>query len=256
MSDHRFRISEKTASDSSVTYDTNVYNIAVTVTDYGVVTVYLIDRDGNRTRLDSTEDGQYHFKGFIFKNTVKPTGDKSMVIENSPFIDVQKIDYFYDSVKWAIQKLITMGTSETTFSPDQECTRAQMVTFLWRAKGSPEPTTTDNSFTDVKSDAYYYRAVLWAAEQGITTGTSDSTFSPEATVNRAQSVTFLWRMEGSQSVTVDNPFVDIDLDAYYIKAISWAVKNGITTGKTASLFAPEDACVRAQIVTFLYRDLA
>ena len=172
----------------------------------------------------------------------------------TPFTDVQSSDYFFDPVKWAVQNQITSGTTSTTFSPDENCSRAQMVTFLWRAAGSPEPASADNPFTDVKEDAYYYKAVLWAAEQGITTGTTATTFSPDATVSRAQSVTFLWRIAGSEKVTADNPFTDVNSNAYYSEAVDWAVKDGITTGKTATSFAPEDACTRAQIVTFLYRD--
>ena len=172
----------------------------------------------------------------------------------NPFTDVQSSDYFFDPVKWAVANLITTGTTSTTFSPDENCTRAQMVTFLWRAAGSPEPTTSSNPFTDVEENAYYYKAVLWAVEQGITTGTTATTFSPDATVTRAQSVTFLWRMEGSQNVTVDNSFTDVNADTYYSGAVDWAVKDGITTGKAVTSFAPEDACTRAQIVTFLYRD--
>ena len=176
----------------------------------------------------------------------------------NPFKDVKNSDYFFNAVLWSVghEPQITNGTSETTFSPEDNCTRAQIVAFLWRAKGCPEPANTTDPFTDVEKDAYYYKAVLWAAEQGITTGTDPATFSPDGTVDRAQSVTFLWRSEGSPSVTAANPFTDIDTSAYYAKAVDWAVRNQITTGKTETLFAPEDPCTRAQIVTFLYRDLA
>jgi hypothetical protein len=190
--------------------------------------------------------------GFVFESlgVVTPPAN--------PFSDVKDSDYFFDPVLWAVSHdpQITKGTSDSTFSPDDSCTRAQMVTFLWRAKGCPEPASMNNPFTDVKEDAYYAKAVLWAAEQKITTGTGDSTFSPDATVNRAQSVTFLWRMEGSEVVAADNPFTDVVSDAYYAKAVLWAVKNGVTTGKSNTSFAPDDPCTRGQIVTFLYRDLA
>ena len=175
--------------------------------------------------------------------------------DDNPFADVQPSDYYFNPVVWAVAKGITTGTSATTFSPDANCTRAQMVTFLWRAAGSPEPTSANNPFVDVSSDAYYYKAVLWAAEKGITTGTSDTTFSPDDTVNRAQSVTFLWRMEGSPTATATNPFGDLEDGAYYVGAVLWAVQDQVTTGKTTTSFAPKDACIRAQIVTFLYRDL-
>ena len=172
-----------------------------------------------------------------------------------PFDDVEEDSYYYEPVKWAVQNRITTGTSDTAFSPDLTCTRAQMVTFIWRSKGCPEPESTNNPFTDVKEDAYYYKAVLWAAEQKITNGTSTTTFSPDDTVNRAQSVTFLWRMEGSELVPADQSFTDVDADAYYAKAVDWAVKKGVTTGMTKTTFAPDDPCTRAQVVTFLYRDL-
>ena len=175
---------------------------------------------------------------------------------DNPFTDVPENAYYFEPVKWAVKNKITSGTSDSTFSPEDSCTRAQMVTFMWRAKGCPELTNSNNPFTDVSPDAYYYKAVLWAAEQKITTGTSDTTFSPDATVNRAQSVTFLWRMEGSEIVAADNPFTDVPSNAYYYNAVLWAVKNGVTTGKTKTSFAPDDPCIRAQIVTFLYRDMA
>ena len=174
----------------------------------------------------------------------------------NPFSDVLEEDYFFDPVKWAVQNQVTNGTDETHFSPDNDCTRAQMVTFLWRAKGCPEPTTINNPFIDLENDSYYEKAVLWAVEQGITKGTSDITFSPSTTVTRGQTVTFLWRMEGNESVSVDNPFDDVVEGQYYTDAVLWAVKNQITTGKSENAFAPDDPCTRGQIVTFLYRDIA
>ena len=180
-------------------------------------------------------------------------GEKEWVC---PFNDIKENSYYYEPVKWAVENKITEGTSDTTFSPEDSCTRAQMVTFLWRAKGCPEPAGMKNPFTDVKENAYYYKAVLWAAEQKITTGTSPTTFSPDDRVRRAQSVTFLWRMEGSEIVVVNNPFSDVNAGTYYCNAVLWAVKNGVTTGKSKTSFAPDDPCIRAQIVTFLYRDMA
>ena len=142
-----------------------------------------------------------------------------------------------------------------TFSPSNPCTRGQIVTFLWRAKGCPEPTITKNPFTDVKSSDYFYKAVLWAVEKEITAGTSKTTFSPNDTVTRAQTVTFLWRAEGKPAVKTANPFQDVPAGQYYTDAVLWAVKNEITAGTSATTFSPANPCTRAQIVTFLYRDL-
>ena len=152
---------------------------------------------------------------------------------------------------------ITTGTSSNTFSPDSTCTRAQVVTFLWRANGSPEPTQTVNPFTDVKEGQYYYKAVLWAVENSITTGTSKTTFSPDSGCTRGQVVTFLWRAEGQpESTSSANPFKDVTDGQYYYKAVLWAVENEITKGTSADQFSPDSTCTRGQIVTFLYRDLA
>ena len=170
------------------------------------------------------------------------------------FHDVTRFDYFYDAVKWAVDHNITSGTGRFTFSPNAVCTRAQTVTFLWRAAGSPRPVSTVNPFTDVHYGDYFYQAVLWAVENGITMGTSATTFSPDATVTRAQVVTFLWRANG-QPAAWNSGFTDVSADAYYAKAVAWAVQNGITTGTGFGVFSPDAACTRAQIVTFLYRYL-
>lgn len=170
------------------------------------------------------------------------------------FHDVTRFDYFYDAVKWAVDHDITSGTGRFTFSPNAVCTRAQTVTFLWRAAGSPRPVSTVNPFTDVHYGDYFYQAVLWAVENGITMGTSATTFSPDATVTRAQVVTFLWRANG-QPAAWNSGFTDVSADAYYAKAVAWAVQNGITTGTGFGVFSPDAACTRAQIVTFLYRYL-
>lgn len=169
------------------------------------------------------------------------------------FHDVTRFDYFYDAVKWAVDHDITSGTGRFTFSPNAACTRAQTVTFLWRAAGSPRPVSTVNPFTDVHYGDYFYQAVLWAVENGITMGTSATTFSPDATVTRAQVVTFLWRANG-QPAAWNSGFTDVSADAYYAKAVAWAVQNGITTGTGFGVFSPDAACTRAQIVTFLYRN--
>ena len=171
----------------------------------------------------------------------------------NPFVDVKEGAYYYDAVLWAVEQKITSGTSATTFSPDASCTRAQMVTFLWRAAGSPKVENGKNPFADVKADAYYYDAVLWAVEKGVTSGTSATTFSPDATVTRGQTVTFLYRNAGSPEVSGTMPFTDVEADAYYAKAVQWAVQQKITTGTSKTTFSPMSDCTRGQIVTFLYR---
>lgn len=169
------------------------------------------------------------------------------------FTDVFKSDYFYDAVLWAVENGITTGTSRTRFSPYATCTRAQAVTFLWRASGSPVPKNSRMPFADVSPSAYYYDAVLWALEEGITTGTSSTTFSPDAVIDRAQAVTFLHRANGAPSVTGRTAFTDVPQTAYYADSVKWAVDHGITTGTNAAAFSPNASCTRAQIVTFLYR---
>ena len=169
------------------------------------------------------------------------------------FVDVPAGSYYEDAVDWAVENGITKGTDDTHFSPDGICTRAQAVTFLWRAAGSPEPETCTMPFTDVPVGSYYYDAVLWAVENGITKGTSDTTFSPNMTCSRAQIVTFLWRSEKSPAAGTANPFADVKSTAYYADAVLWAVKENITKGTTNTTFSPNADCTRAQIVTFLYR---
>ena len=173
-----------------------------------------------------------------------------------PFTDVPDDAYYYDAVLWALDKGVTSGTTATTFNPGGICTRAQAVTFLWRAMGSPGPTSTNCPFTDVKTGEYYYKAVLWATEKGITKGTSDITFSPNMTVTRGQAMTFLWRTAGNTVAGATNPFADVKADSYYADAVLWAVKEGITSGTGTTTFSPNDGCSRAQIVTFLYRYLS
>lgn len=171
----------------------------------------------------------------------------------NPFRDVPEGAYYHDAVLWALRSGVTGGTAPDTFSPGAACTRAQTVTFLWRTAGSPEPSVADCAFTDVDRNSYYAKAVLWAAENGITGGTSASTFSPEARVTRAQAVTFLWRAAGSVRSEGNNPFTDVAPGQYYSDAVQWAVTNGITCGTTATAFSPESGCTRGQIVTFLCR---
>ena len=170
------------------------------------------------------------------------------------FTDVNPSDYFYDPVMWAVNKGITKGTSDTTFSPNASCTRAQAVTFLWRAAGSPQAKSNRNPFTDVKRSDYYYDAVLWAVENNVTTGTSNTTFSPDATCSRGQIVTFLYRASGDSYRGTGNKFNDVKSSDYYAVPVAWAVNKGITTGTSDTTFSPESNCTRGQIVTFLYRN--
>lgn len=179
------------------------------------------------------------------------------IAQTMNFVDVKTTDYFYNSVKWAVGKNITNGTSSTTFSPYKSCTRAEIVTFLWRAAGSPEPTTTRNPFRDVNAVTHssYYKAILWASQKGITSGTSTTAFSPDQVCTRAQIVTFLYRYAGQPSGYYSNPFKDVGAtsEASYYNAIRWAVGKGITSGTSATTFSPYASCNRAEAVTFLYR---
>ncbi len=162
--------------------------------------------------------------------------------------------YFYDAVRWAVENGITSGTTPTTFSPGRACSREQMVTFLWRAAGSPAPKITSCPFTDVDPTEYYYTAVLWAYENGVTSGVSEDTFGVDRPVTRGQMVTFLWRMAGKPEPNLKtSPFYDLDENEFYYKAVLWAYENGITTGMGDGMFMPDGTCTRGQIVTFLYR---
>lgn len=187
---------------------------------------------------------------------VASTQDTSVSASDSSFSDIISSAYYYDAVQWAIKNGITSGYDDGTFRPDAVCTRAQIMTFLWRAAGSPESNATDNPFIDVSSDAYHYKAVLWAVEKGITSGTTTTTFSPDEGCTRAQAVTFLYRANNSPAVSGSNSFSDVAFDAYYHNAVSWAVANNITNGTTFETFSPGNTCTRAQIVTFLWRDMA
>ena len=188
------------------------------------------------------------------KPSVKPnpTPSKPEAPEN-PFVDVKKDDYYYDAVIWAVGKGIAKGVTDTTFQPNDSCTRAEMVTFLYRAAGSPEPTNKVNPFTDVAEDSYYYKAVLWAVEKGIAKGTSETTFSPNDTCTRGQTVAFLYRYANSPAVSRSNSFADVSETAYYYNATLWAMSEKVTEGTSATTFSPNDLCTRGQIVTFLYR---
>lgn len=207
------------------------------------------DSKGNTLTVTDKGDGKYTFTMPDSKVTVIPTFAKET--EVNPFTDVSTDAYYYKAVKWAQEKEITGGIGNDLFGPDAACTRAQIVTFLWRAAGSPEPKSM-SSFSDVPADSYYAKAVAWAVENGITTGTGDGKFSPEATCTRAQSVTFLCRAVG-KPFEGEVVFSDVPADSYYANAVAWAVKNKVTNGVAEGLFGPDNSCTRAQIVTFLYR---
>lgn len=220
---------------------------------YELDKLVVTDKNGDAVKLTDKGDGKYTFKMPASKVTVEATFTEIGIEPELPvFTDVSTSAYYYDAVLWAVENGVTEGTSSTTFSPDMVCTRAQMVTFLWRAAGSPRATGS-NPFTDVQTGSYYYDAVLWAVEQGITSGTSATTFAPDATCARAQTVTFLYRANGSPAVS-GSSFSDVPVDAYYANAVVWAISEGITNGTSATTFSPDNACTRAEIVTFMYRD--
>ena len=179
----------------------------------------------------------------------------SVVPPTNTFTDVTKDDFFYDAVQWAVAEGITTGVTTTRFAPDNLTTRAQIVTFLWRAAGQPEPASGENPFTDVDESEFYYKAILWAVEQGITKGVTETTFNPDGNCTRAQAVTFLHRYAGQPEATMENPFTDVSDQEFYYNAILWAVEEEITTGVTTTTFEPDSGCTRGQIVTFLYRAL-
>ena len=198
-------------------------------------------------------------KSYTFENVSRPHTIEVIFMkangnpQTGVFVDVATGSYYEDAVDWAVENGITKGTDDTHFSPDGICTRAQAVTFLWRTAGSPKPETRAMPFTDVPVGSYYYDAVLWAVENGITKGTSDTTFSPNTTCSRAQIVAFLWRSEKSPAAGTANPFADVKSTAYYAGAVLWAVREDITKGTTNTTFSPDADCTRAQIVTFLWR---
>ena len=173
---------------------------------------------------------------------------------SNPFEDVAPKTWYYNAVLWAVDRGVTKGTSETTFSPDKTCTRAEIVTFLWRAAGSPEPSISECPFVDVKAGSYYKKPVLWAVENSITAGTSETNFSPDMHCNRAQIVTFLWRYEGSKAEGDASVFTDLKPGAYYVPAVAWAVANHVTAGTSGTTFSPDKDCTRAEAVTFIYRN--
>ena len=256
-----YSITVKSAKNGDVTASHKTASKGTTITltvdpDKGYVLDALTVLDGKDKEIKLTEkNGKYTFTMPASKVTVEATFKPLTTTGNNPFIDVPAGSYYEDAVIWAVDKGITSGTSAVTFDPNGNCTRAQAVTFLWRAAGSPAPKTKVMSFTDVPSGSYYYDAVLWAMEQGITKGTSDTAFSPNASCTRAQIVTFLWRASGSPAVSGNSAFTDVASDAYYAAAVAWAEKNSVTGGIGGGLFGSGNNCTRAQIVTFIYRSV-
>lgn len=229
--------------------------VTITVTpDAGYVLdkLTVTDKDGKELSLTKKSDTEYTFVMPAGKVEITPSFVKQAEEPSRVFVDVKTGDYFYDAVLWAVEKGITNGTSAETFSPEAPCTRAQIVTFLWRAAGSPVVNYAMD-LSDVAGDAYYAEAVRWALSEGITTGTSDHTFSPDAVCTREQAVTFLYRAAGSPAVSGESAFEDVGADAYYARAVAWAAQNGVTNGISQALFGTGSDCTRAQIVTFLYR---
>ena len=248
------------------------YTITVADTANGTITTSSTAADGAKITLTVKADSGYQLAGL----TVRTAGGDTVACEGSGdvytftmpaadvtvsasfakssfrFTDVPEDAYCRSAVEWAVSRSITDGKTATLFDPDGICTRAQAVTFLWRAMGSPEPKSKVSPFTDVSAVAYYYEAVLWATEENVTAGTSDTTFSPEDTVTRAQAVTFLWHAAGKPAAGAVNPFTDVAAGAYYEDAVLWAVAQKITEGTGNAAFSPDDPCTRAQIVTFIW----
>lgn len=228
-------------------------NVTVTVKPnegYVLETLTVTDKNGDELKLTDKGNGKYTFTMPGSKVEVKATFMEDNSVFNF-FYDVPNDAFFYEAVKWAVKSGVTNGLSDTMFGPYESCTRAQIVTFLWRAAGSPEPKTA-SSFADVPASAYYAKAVAWAVENGITNGMTETTFAPDATCTRGQSVTFLYRaLKGTASGSTN--FTDVASDAFYADAINWAVANNVTNGTSATTFSPNADCTRAEIVTFLYR---
>ena len=250
-------ISASTASNGKVSLDKSTAKkgdtVTVTVTPdagYQLDKLTVTDKNGNVLKLTDKGDGKYSFTMPDGKVEIKAVFAKK--VETSPFDDVSADAYYNQAVQWAQEKGITDGISSDLFGPKQPCTRSQIVTFLWRAAGSPEPKGTAAGMTDVVPGSYYAKAVAWAVENGITTGTAEGTFSPDATCTRAQAVTFLARAQNAKA-TGKTAFSDVPADSYFADAVAWAQANGVTTGTSETTFSPDSDCTRAQIVTFLYR---
>ena len=231
-------------TDSGVSYS-GLSDVTVTLTKDGEEenSRSVADSDSVSVLVDYDRDGG--------DDAIEVSGDDR---PTNPFSDVERGRYYYDHVLWAVDEAITNGMTDTTFAPDSTCTRAQVVTFLWRAMGQPEPKSTNNPFTDVKEGQFHYKAVLWAVENGITNGMKADYFGSAESCTRGQVATFLWRALGKPGAeTTKHPFTDLDKTRFYYDSVLWAVENNITTGMTATTFAPENPCTRGQIVTFLHR---
>ena len=239
-----------TVSPGNASHGDTVTITATPDKGYELEMLKVLDRNGDALKL-TEKNGKYSFKMPSGKVTIKASFVEEAL--EQIFKDVPANAYYYEAVKWAQEKGITGGIGNGLFGPNDPCTRAQIVTFLWRAAGSPAPKNTGTAFGDVKLGSFYEQAVAWAVENGITKGTSDTTFSPNMTCSRAQIVAFLWRSEKSPAAGTANPFADVKSTAYYADAVLWAVKENITKGTTNTTFSPNADCTRAQIVTFLYR---
>ena len=255
-----YPITVESAANGSVTADRDTAAMGDTVTltvtpaqGYKLEALTVTDAAGKTISVKELGSGKYSFPMPASPVTVKAVFAKAPQPVTNPFVDVKPGTFYYNAVLWAVNNGITRGTTATTFSPDEPCTRAQTVTFLWRAAGCPAPSGSQTPFTDVVPGSFYEKAVQWAVETGITKGTSATTFSPDMTCNRAQIVTFLWRYQGKPAAGSTNPFTDVAANAYYTNAVLWAVENDITRGTTATTFSPDEPCTRAQNVTFLYR---
>lgn len=251
-------VSTGKAANGSVSLNTTraAQGNRVTITvkpDVGYQLASLTVRDSNGNAVAVTKQTETTYTFTMPAGKVSVDASFAAIQTAISFRDVKQGDYFFDAVQWAVEKGITAGTSANTFSPNASCTRAQMVTFLWRAAGSPASKSTTNPFKDISSSDYYYDAVLWAVENGITTGTGADTFAPSTTVTRGQTVTFLYRAAGSPMVSDGDGFYDVNKNDYYNSAVLWAAQNGITTGTGDGRFSPGADCTRAQIVTLLFR---
>lgn len=243
---------ENGETKSSVSIALKDQTVTITTTPkngYTLSAVFVTDANGRQLPLTDLGNGCFSFTMPASKVTVRATYRK---LQSTSFKDVLPGAYYYDAVQWAVDSSITTGVGNDLFDPNGICTRAQIITFLWRAAGCPEPETTVNPFNDVKPGDYYYKAVLWAVETGITKGISAGQFRPNDSCTRAQAVTFLFRAFGTKTNAV-SAFRDVSQNAYYAPAVNWAVKNGVTNGTAPALFSPDTTCTRAQIVTFLYR---
>ena len=258
VSSYSIIVEDAKNGDVTANRSTAAKNATVTLTvtpdkGYTLKSISVVDKTGAEVKL-TDKDGKYTFTMPASKVTVKATFKRD---SSAPyfFTDVPADAYYYDAVVWAFEEDITCGTTDTTFSPDLTCTRAQAITFLWRIAGSPTPKSSTMAFKDVAADAYYYNAVLWGVENGLVKGTDATTFSPDAICSRAQFVTLLWRSQATPAAAAGavNPFTDVNADAYYANAVLWAVNQGLTKGTSETTFSPDDSCTRAQMVTFLYR---